>query len=50
MGDRGERTCRRLWQRIPPAFRRLLCYTDFWDAYGKVIPEEQHCPGGKESG
>ena len=50
VGDRGETTCKRLWRRVPPAYRRLLCFTDFWDAYGKAIPEEQHRPGGKESG
>ncbi len=43
VGDRSEVTCRRLWQRIPLAYRRGLCFTDFWDAYGKVIPEDQHC-------
>jgi insertion element IS1 protein InsB len=50
VGDRSEVTCRRLWQRIPTDYRRGLCFTDFWDAYGKVIPDDQHCPGGKESG
>ena len=50
LGDRGEVTCHRLWQRIPRSYRRLLCFTDFWAAYGKVISEDQHCPGGKESG
>ena len=42
VGDRSQETCKRLWQRVPPAYRRLLCFTDFWDAYGKVIPETQH--------
>ena len=42
VGDRGETTCKRLWRRVPPAYRRLLCFTDFWDAYAKVIPEAQH--------
>jgi len=42
VGDRGETTCKRLWQRVPPSYRRLLCFTDFWGAYGKVLPETQH--------
>jgi IS1 family transposase len=50
VGDRGEVTCRRLWDRIPPAYRRGLCYTDFWKAYARVVPEQQHAPGGKGSG
>jgi len=50
VGDRSEKTCKRLWQRVPPAYRRLLCYTDFWDAYGKVIPEDQHQATDKGEG
>jgi len=50
VGDRSEVTCRRLWDRIPPAWRRGLCYTDFWRAYALVVPEGQHVACGKESG
>jgi len=54
VGDRSERTCKRLWQRIPVVYRRGICYTDFWtdfwDAYGKVIPEGQHQATGKGEG
>ena len=50
VGDRGEVTCRRLWDRLPPGYRRGLCYTDFWKAYALVVPEGQHRPGGKEAG
>lgn len=50
VGDRGEVTCRRLWDRVPPGYRRGLCFTDFWEAYALVIPEEQHMAGGKETG
>jgi IS1 family transposase len=50
IGDRSEKTCRRLWNRIPVAYRGCLAYTDFWKAYQKVIPSEQHIPVGKESG
>jgi IS1 family transposase len=50
VGDRGERTCRRLWERIPEDYQRGCCYSDFWEAYGAVIPEERHEAVGKESG
>jgi insertion element IS1 protein InsB len=50
IGDRSARTCRRLWEAIPEAFRRAHCYTDFWEAYSKVLPPEQHTAAGKESG
>lgn len=50
VGDRSEKTCRRLWEALPEAFRRAYCYTDFWAAYAKVLPAAQHSAVGKESG
>ena len=50
MGNRGEATCRRLWERIPEAYRGGYCYSDFWKAYREVIPAEQHVAVGKDSG
>lgn len=50
LGDRSERTCRRLWERIPEDYRLSLCFTDFWEAYRSVLPEDQHVPVGKQSG
>ena len=49
-GDRSEATCRRLWEKIPEDYRQALCFTDFWEAYRNVVPEEQREPVGKESG
>ena len=50
IGDRSAATGRKLWQRIPAQFRQGHCYTDFLQAYQKVIPEEQHTACSKESG
>ncbi len=50
IGDRGERTCRKLWERIPESYKGGYCYSDFWEAYRAVIPEECHEAVGKESG
>ena len=50
LGDRSEATCRLLWQRIPLAYRQGWFYTDFWDSYQTVRPQEQHRPTGKGSG
>jgi insertion element IS1 protein InsB len=50
VGDRSAQTCRRLWEAIPEAFRGAHCYTDFREAYSKVLPPEQHTAVGKESG
>lgn len=50
IGDRSRTTCRKLWEKLPAAYPRADCYTDFWEAYKQVIPEEQHTACGKESG
>ncbi|GAB4453324.1 MAG: hypothetical protein OHK0029_05910 [Armatimonadaceae bacterium] len=50
IGDRSERTCRKLWQRIPDAYRSLQVYTDFHKAYFAVVPREQHTGCKKGSG
>jgi len=49
-GDRSEKTCQILWDRIPPAYKKALVFTDYWKVYPPVIPPEQHCPVGKETG
>ena len=49
-GDRSAKTCQKLWERIPAAFRTGHCFTDFWEAYQKVLPDEQHTACGKETG
>jgi IS1 family transposase/transposase-like protein len=50
IGDRSAATCRRLWQAIPPAYRRCRTYTDFWKSYQAVLPKRTHHPVGKETG
>ena len=50
IGDRSEKTCRRLWKRIPLAYRSCIAYSDLWKAYQNVIPSEQHIPVGKDTG
>src|SRR5258707_8818465 len=50
IGDRSAASCRRLWQAIPPAYRRCRTYTDFWKAYQVVLPKRTHHPVGKETG
>jgi IS1 family transposase len=50
LGDRSKKTCQRLWEAIPLAYRQGHCFTDFWAAYMAVIPEEQHTAVGKETG
>lgn len=50
IGDRSEKSCRALWQRIPATYQKLLSYSDFWDTYQKVFAAETHHSVGKESG
>ena len=49
VGGRGIATCRQLWQAVPAIFRQGVCFTDFWDAYQAVIPDELHQAVGKET-
>ena len=50
VGDRSTASCRQLWEQIPADYRAAHCYTDFWTAYQKVIPDAQHTAAGKDSG
>ncbi len=50
IGNRGEQTCRKLWERIPESYREGLFYSDFWESYRSVFPEDRHRAVGKDSG
>jgi len=46
IGDRSEQSARYLWQSISPKLRaKSLFFSDDWDAYGAVIPANQHWRG-----
>jgi IS1 family transposase len=43
VGDRSRRSAKRLWTKIPEAYRQhATCYTDQYVVYEGVIPEAQH--------
>ena len=48
--DRSEETCRKLWERIPTEYKACRTFSDFWEAYQKVFPDDTHQSVGKESG
>jgi IS1 family transposase len=50
VGERSAKTCRKLWERLPAAYRDLRCFTDFYEVYKQVIPREQHTACKKGSG
>ena len=49
-GDRREQSCRRLCEKVPEDYQQVLCYTNCWQSYQRVVLEAQHAPVGKESG
>jgi len=50
IGDRSEKTCQKLWNQIPAAYKMCATFSDFWKAYKNVFPEETHQSVGKETG
>ncbi len=51
IGDRSRESALKLWHSLPPVYRQCaICYTDFWDAYQRVIPEKRHKAVAKDSG
>ena len=50
IGDRSEKMCRLLRKGIPEEYKRCCTFSDFWDAYKKMFPEETHRSVGKDSG
>ena len=51
VGDRSRAGAQALWDSLPEAYREsAICYTDYWEAYAKVFPEDRHVAAGKDSG
>lgn len=51
IGDRTYRSGEKLWKSLPAVYRQCaLAYTDFWQAYKKVLPSKRHHAIGKETG
>jgi len=51
VGDRGRNGAQALWDSLPEAYRQsAFSYTDYWEAYRQVFPEDRHAAVGKETG
>jgi IS1 family transposase/predicted transcriptional regulator len=51
VGGRGQKDAQIFYDSIPEIFKREAAFfTDYWQAYACVIPEEKHFPVGKDSG
>ncbi len=48
IGARDEAAARQLWNSLPPVYRQCaVAYTDFWAAYGVVLPSKRPKGGGE---
>ena len=51
VGDRTRKSARKLWASLPTIYQQCaFAYTDFWQAYRRVIPPKHHRAVGKETG
>ncbi|MCK5727101.1 MAG: hypothetical protein KAH22_09785 [Thiotrichaceae bacterium] len=48
--SRGEKSGRKLWNKIPAPYKHCHTYSDFWSAYEKVFDAKTHRSVGKETG
>jgi len=50
LGDRSEKSCQKLWDKVPHSYKNAVTYSDFWSAYDKVIQTGKYTSVGKETG
>ena len=51
IGARTAVSAQALWQSMPAVYRQCaVIYSDFWAAYGVVLPSKRHWAVGKETG
>lgn len=51
VGKRSREGAQGLWESLPAVYRQcVVCYTDFWSASERVIPQSRHRAVGKHSG
>ncbi len=50
IGDRSQKTCRLLWERIPEPYKGCQSFSDLWEAYQLVFPPDTHRCVGKSEG
>jgi IS1 family transposase len=47
IGDRSQKTCQLLWERIPSSYKSCQSFSDLWEAYQLVFPPDTHQCVGK---
>ena len=48
LGDRSQKTCQLLWERIPASSQGGQSFSDLWEAYQLVFPPDTHQCIGKD--
>ena len=49
-GDRSDATCRKLWESLPPDYRkRGSMYSDYWQSYANIVPSKRLHQVGKDT-
>ncbi len=50
VGGRKRKDAKKLWLSLPGVYRQCaVCYSDYWQAYEKVIPKKRHKAVGKKA-
>ena len=50
IGNRSAKTCAKLWAKLPEAYQRCHSFSDLWEAYRKVFPQDTHQSVPKQAG
>jgi IS1 family transposase len=50
IGSRDTEACQAFWDRIPLEYKQSQTYSDYWEAYKKVINTGKHQSIGKHTG
>ena len=50
IGDRSEKSCRKLFGRLPVGYRGCASYSDFWSCYAQVFQTGRDESVGKDTG
>ena len=50
VGDRSDKSLKKLWERIPYSYKRCLSFSDFYGAYQRVLKGKKHVCVDKKTG
>ena len=50
VGERSEQSCKQLWAAVPTPYKVCGTFSEFWEAYGKIMDSNKHQMVGKQTG